>query len=352
MKKIVIGLIFVLFASGCRKTPPDQELPESGEFSNGLVVMNEGLFQQNNASLSFYRGSDEAVFLNAFEAVNGRGLGDTANDMISFSYGGEDYILVAVDVSSQLEIIKQRTLESVMQIPVFDGELPRQPRRVVVSPYFAFICNFDGTVNVLNLSDFEWITTINVGQNPDGIYLKDESLYVTNSGGLNAPNYDSVLTVIDATNLVKITDVPIGINSGRIRGDEEGDLYIHSRGNYMDIPSTLRVYRNDLTLKTVVDQDINAFDIDGSLLYYHDTQEQSIYRYNCIAEQKEDIPLIDCANHQTLYKIQINPINGDVYTFDARGYVNSSKIRCYNNQGEFKFEFEAGLNASKIVFNE
>ena len=48
--------------------------------TNGLLVMNEGLFQHNNAKLSWVDLSNDEV-ISFFENKNQRPLGDTGNDV-------------------------------------------------------------------------------------------------------------------------------------------------------------------------------------------------------------------------------------------------------------------------------
>lgn len=64
--------------------------------NNKLYVLNEGLQNSNNASLTMYNIADGTVVNNYFKAVNsGIGIGDTANDIIV--YGNKMYITVSTD---------------------------------------------------------------------------------------------------------------------------------------------------------------------------------------------------------------------------------------------------------------
>lgn len=63
---------------------------------NRVYVLNEGLENSNNASLTMYNIADGAVTNNCFKAVNGGiGIGDVANDIIV--YGSKMYISVSAD---------------------------------------------------------------------------------------------------------------------------------------------------------------------------------------------------------------------------------------------------------------
>lgn len=351
MNKLSSIIICLTLLLSCQKDPP-LEPDTTEQFDNGLIILNEGLFQQNNASLSFYSLSEETTYHQVFNSENGRGLGDTANDFEKFSIGGIEYIIIAVDVSSQIEIIEANTMKSVSQIPIFNGANGREPRRVKVYQENAFVCNYDGTVSVIDLGSNSIVKTLTVGTNPDGMSIVGNRLYVSNSGGLSYPNYDSTITIIDMDLQEVIGSINTRINSTQMITDSEGDIYLLSTGNYADIdPALLRI---DTQLDSVVEifnLPLSTMTFYNDWIYYYDQNSSSIKGLNTIDEIIDPTVIIDCSGFETLYKIQMNPANGDIYCIDAKGYVNSSIISCYDLAGNFKYEFTAGLNASKIIFN-
>src|SRR5690554_3687584 len=102
IKYIIIALI-VLTSCKKDKTEPLTE----GGYSNGILVLNEGLFQLNNSTLSWVNLSTQDVTTDLFLSVNNRPLGDTGNDMLL--YGGKIYITVTG--SSTVEVIDRNTLK-------------------------------------------------------------------------------------------------------------------------------------------------------------------------------------------------------------------------------------------------
>ena len=95
-----IGLFTVLMvcAISCKK---EEVACNDVPVESGWLVLNEGLFQQNNSTLSYYNTSNQSVTQQTFFNVNNRGLGDTGNDMVR--YGSKIYI--AVNVSGTIEVI-------------------------------------------------------------------------------------------------------------------------------------------------------------------------------------------------------------------------------------------------------
>lgn len=335
---------------GCTDPPPPSPTP--GDYSKGWVVLNEGLFQQNNAGLSFYSFSEQQVYPNVFLTENGRGLGDTANDMTAFSLDGKDYIIIAVDVSSQLEIVDAHTLKSVAQLPVFDGSLPRSPREVIVQGERAYCCNYDGTVAVVDLRHFAITQTLKAGKNPDGIAAANGKIYVANSGGLDYPRYDSTITVIDAASLQVDTTISSRINCRAMLVDSEEDLYVVSAGDYAAVPpAILRIHTSKQVVVDTFVVPIGSWDIsDDDWIYYYDTQLNGIYRFNALTETFDDQQIVDCSDHRTVYGIHLT---GDgLLTLDANHYVSASTVRYYGLDGTLRSSFTAGLNAAKILQNK
>ena len=62
-----------------------------------------------------------------------------------------------------------------------------------------------------------------------------EYLYVANSGGYMAPNYDNTVSVIEFEGFRQMQKIPVGINLHRIRADRHGRLWVTSRGDYETI---------------------------------------------------------------------------------------------------------------------
>ncbi|HAH60017.1 MAG TPA: hypothetical protein DCL86_17935, partial [Bacteroidales bacterium] len=223
----------------CTKEPePDVETPAvTTTIVTGVYVLNEGLFNSNNASLTRFNFEDSTLEKKCFYTAKHRGLGDTGSDLAI--YGSKMYIVV--NVSSQVEVVNTSTCKSLKQIPFFDGNKPRQPRKVAFYGTNAFVCNFDGTVAVIDTTSLEITKLITVGRNPDGITAAYGKIWVSNSGGLNFPNYDDTISVIDPLTLTEEKKITAGPNPYTILPDKHGEMYLISRGNYDDLKSRLQI---------------------------------------------------------------------------------------------------------------
>lgn len=355
---ILFSVIFILSIS-CKKEPtkPDKPIiiPTDTTFDFiGIYVLNEGLFNMNNSTLTFFNNSSSTAITDFFDIQNGRKLGDTGNDIAI--YGDKMYIIV--NVSSQLEVINPYTGKSIKQIPFFNGNQPRQPRYIAFCKNKAFVCSFDGTVAVIDTTTLEIEKIIPVGKNPDGIAVANNKVYVSNSGGLDYPNYDNTVSVIDINTLNEIKRIPVQINPYVIIPDKYGDLYVVSRGNYGNIKMCLQIIDSHTDELKYTFPNIEALNLaihgDTAYVYYYDYVSGTEAKIMTINVKDETIInhhfISDGTIIQTPYGIAVQPITGDVFFTDAKGFVNTGEVICFNKNGQKKYSFTAGLNPSRIAF--
>ncbi len=339
----------------CTKEPePDAEKPaDTTTIVTGVYVLNEGLFNANNATLTRYNFGDSAVEKNCFSNANGRGLGDTGSDMAI--YGSKMYIVV--NVSSQVEVVNATTCKSLKQIPFFDGNKPRQPRKVAFYGSNAFVCNFDGTVSVIDTTSLEVTKLITVGKNPDGITAAYGKIWVSNSGGLNFPNYDNTISEINPITLTEEKKITVGPNPYTILPDGHGNLFLISRGNYDDIKSRLQIVDVATgTLKhTFMEFEALSFTIAGDTawVYNYDYASESSSILMLNIKTKEIINntfITDGTAIKTVYGIKADPTSKLVYITDAMDYGSNGKVYAFDYTGKLKFEFVAGVSPANIAF--
>ena len=191
-----------------------------------------------------------------------------------------------------------------------------------------------------------------MGANPDGLVIVGDYLYVSNSGGLDYPVYDSTMSVINLSSLSLVETFETRINSTQMIVDEQGEIYLLSNGNYADVSAAL--LRIDPTTNTVVqtiEMPISSMAYTYNGFYYYDEDEQAIYFYNTVTEDINTSPFLSVADYETFHGIKYDAQNDRLLCVDANGYVNSSTVNAYSLSGEFLFQFQAGLLATDMIFN-
>jgi YVTN family beta-propeller protein len=334
--------------------PRPNELPADNETSD-MFVLTEGLWFNNNSALVHYSFDKAELELDYFSTKNKRGLGDTANDMKR--YGSKIYI--AVNTSSQIEIVDLNSGLSLKQLPMFDENgNARQPRSFAFHDGKAYLCSFDGTIARIDTLTLEVEAFVKCGLNPDGICVANNKLYVSNSGGLNFPNYDNTVSVVDIETFTEIKKIKVGENPYTIGADSEGDVYVVSRQNYGLNPYLFQKIdsKTDEVARTFEDITVYNFTIfeDKAYTYNYDfnTQSSHFCIFDCIKEALVSENFIDdSVEIVTPYSIRINPFNNDIYISDAQLYIRAGNLLCFDKNGKFKYQLNAiGVNPKAIVF--
>lgn len=354
-KKILFGLLFTAtvlpFFTSCEENDPTPTVPE---ISTGLMVLNQGGFMKNNASLTYFDLATNTASNDVFGAKNSRGLGDTGQDIIK--YGSKIYI--AMYNSSTIEIINANTSASIKQIAMKnESNQPSSPRALAAYYGKIYITLYDGHVAQLDTTSLTITKTIAVGANPEGIAVANNKLYVANSGGM-AAKHDSTISVIDPVLFKEERKIKVAINPIVIKADKYGDLYVISNGNYYDIPAAFqRIEAGTEKVTTIATKAVN-FTIDEDNLYlysyeYDDTWTMVNKKYSLYNVKTEQITNTNLIASDALakvpYSIDVNPINKDIFIGET-DYLNTGKMYCFGADGKLKYSFAVGVNPAKTVF--
>ncbi len=346
--------IFIISCNDMKDVPTPVDISVIPSESGKMYVLSEGLFNMNNSTLSILNFDNHTINSNCFLYVNNRNLGDTGNDMKA--YGSKLWIVV--NVSSQVEVIDLKSAVSIKRIPFFNSEmLARQPRYITFWANKAYVCSFDGTVSRIDTSSLNIEATTSVGRNPDGIAVANGKLYVSNSGGLDMPNYDTTVSVIDLTNFVEIKKIQVGLNPSKLDTDSQGDVYAVVRGNNSTVKgSWWRINsQTDEVVQTFNDLAVVNFSIrnDTAYLYNFDYVKNTYWvkTFNCKTEQLiSDSFITDGTTLERPFGIYIHPKNGCVYLTDARNYTTKGDLFCFSKHGTLVYKIQnIGLNPNSIL---
>jgi hypothetical protein len=216
-----IWLVILLLMGSCHK----EETPISPIVSgkNLLFISNEGAFGYSNASLSVYYPEEDKVVNNAFEQVNGRGIGDVLQSV--FQAG--DQLFLLVNASSKIEIISANTLEELGAIDPIS-----LPRYMCSNSQFGYVTSWGngGQVIEFNLNTFEITRQFPAGNGPEKILWHDYKLFVCNGGGFTN---DSTVSIIDLNTRTEITKLVVGDNPMDIMQTEDQKIWVLCKGRIL-----------------------------------------------------------------------------------------------------------------------
>lgn len=331
----------------------------------GMYVLNEGNMGSNKASID-YLDLDENkptvhYLRNIYSERNPnvvKELGDVGNDIKI--YGSKLWIVV--NVSNKVEVTTADSCKRITQINIPNC------RYLAFKDGFAYVSSYVGPVKLdkdaplgmvykVDTMDFKKKDSVVVGYQPEGLCIVDNKLYVANSGGYRAPNYDNTLSEIDLTTFKEIRKIKVGLNLHHCQVDHYGQIWVTSRGNYNDVPSRIYwLYKGHNQLYEVIDSidtPVSGLSIVGDSLYYYGSAWNSATATNTIS-----YGLINVRTHQTIdanlfsspevksitmpYGIMVNPIERDFYLMDAKNYVSSGSLLHFKPDGTHDFTVRTG----------
>ena len=312
-----------------------------------LYFLNSGNMGNNNATLTMYDPETGESDPDYFMTQNGRGLGDTAQDIIV--YGEKMYI--AVYGESTIEVTDLRA-KSIKQIRT-EG----QPRYMVADGGKVYVTYYNGYVARLDTASLEVEATVPVGRNPEQLAIANNKIYVANSGGMDASTsvgYDKTVSVIDIPSFAETKKLDVVLNPGRVQVDDQGYVYVVSIGNYGDIPNTLQRIDSRTDEVSVLEACPNATEmayLDGVLYTYYSQYDAywnttiTFTSYNTTTGATESW-IKDGTTIAQPYSISAAGIN--IYVAES-DYTNNGDVYGFGTDGKLLITTEAGSTSMKVV---
>jgi hypothetical protein len=352
-KTFLIALFPALFLSSCadEDTPIDTHL---GDYDNGILILNQGNFGQNNSTISYLSNDFETFQASAFNAVNPTlALGDTAQDLGFY----EENAFVVLNNSDKIEIINRYTLASVATI----SEGLNNPRFIAFSNSKIFVTNWsdgmnpnDDFVAVYSLADFSWLTSIPVVEGPERIVAHDSKLYVAHKGGFNFNNQISVLNA--ASNQVQTTLQVGDVPESMVVHNQL--LYVLSSGlpawSGTETAGNLKVINlsnltENATFTFATNEHPNHLKIANNQLFY--TLDAEVFATQLNFNALPTTSLIEM-NPQGVYGIYGFEVhNNQIFVADAADFNSNGKIYVYNLTGQLLHERTVGVIPTGFYFN-
>ena len=331
----------------------------------GMYVLNEGNMGSNKASIDFLDLDENKPTVHYLRNIYSernpnvvKELGDVGNDIKI--YGSKLWIVV--NVSNKVEVATADSCKRITQINIPNC------RYLAFKDGFAYVSSYVGPVKFdkdaplgmvykVDTVDFKKKDSVVVGYQPEELCIVDNKLYVANSGGYRAPNYDQTLSEIDLATFKEIRKIKVGLNPHHCQVDHYGQIWVTSRGNYNDVPSRIyRLYKGRSQLYEVIDSidtPVSGLSIVGDSLYYYGSAWN-----NATATNNISYGLINVRTHKIIdtnlfsapqlkaitmpYGIIVNPTDRDFYLMDAKNYVSSGSLLHFKPDGTYDWTVQTG----------
>jgi len=360
-------LILLSVALSCRKEPTidlsdKQKIPQQ---TSGFYLLNEGVMGRNNATLDYYDVETSDYHRNIYAETNpgvvGR-LGDVGNDLKI--YGGKLYAVM--NSSNLVEVMNVADAKHITKFEVLNGRyITFHEDKAYVSSYAGPVLLGDkrlGLVLEFDTVHFRETRRVTVGYQPEEMAVVNGKLYVANSGGYTATDYDRTVSVIDLATFAEIKKIDVGINIHRLKADAYGDVYVNSRGDHHGQGSNLYVIDTKTDeVKKAIDVSVSNFCIAGDTIYMYGadfdfTTGKTTIAYNLIGVKTKTVlpcSFITDGTETTIatpYGIAVDPVSREVYVTDARNYTVSGTLYCFDREGKIKWSVTTGDVPAHIAF--
>lgn len=342
MRKIHCLLLIVLIT--CWACEKDDPIPGTGnpEFSEGMIISNEGGFGFGNASVSFYDLERDTLHRMRFEQANGAPLGDVLQSISII----EDLAYLVVNNSNKIEVVALESFKSVATITGLTSPrylAPIDAEKAYVTDLYA------NAISIIDLNQHEVVGTIALEGWSEELILVNDEMFVTIRD-------NSFLFVID-TQTDQITDsIAVGFNPSTLQLDKDGKLWVLCSGN--QTTGTLGgLYRIDPESRTLLQQlPFSDTNIGGwprlrinesrDTLYY---LKENVFQLPIGNTNLPEDALI-AANGRIFYGLGIKPKTGRIFVSDVIDYQQQGLIYEYNQKGIMLNRFNAGVIPNDFTF--
>ena len=334
----------------------------------GMYVLNEGNMGSNKADIDFldYREASYACGIYAQKNPTAvKGLGDTGNDIQVY----DGRLFAVINGSHKVEVMDAYTAERITQIDIANCRyIAFKDNYAYVTAYVGsdaeFTADRKGSVFKVNLDTYKIEGETQVGYQPEEIAIVGGNAYVANSGGYRAPNYDSTVSVIDLSSMKEIYKIDVAVNLCHIKADSNGNMWVSSNGNYVDVSSNLYRLENKggkYAVAEAMNIPVSNMTISGDQLYAYSSEfsyetYSSTISYAIVNVADKNVVsrqlITDGTESQIVapYGIAVHPSNGDIYITDAKNYTSSGTLYCYSQSGVLKWSVTTGDIPGHLAF--
>lgn len=367
-----------LFLAGCRHdelvVPTEYDIindvPDPDTSIRGFYLVNEGNMGSNKCTLDYFDYFTGLYARNFYAERNPnviKELGDVGNDI--GIYGSKLYVVV--NCSHKVEVLDSRTGTRLGQVNIPNCRYVRFYRgKAYVSSYVGpVLIDPDapkGAVYEVDTTSLKVTRKVSVGYQPEEMEIVDDYMYVANSGGYRVPNYDNTVSVIQMVDFKQVQQIPVGINLHRLKKDRYNKLWVTSRGDYQSRPSRMYVLDkrrgyNQMIVTDTLPFGVSNMVIRGDSLYFYSTEWNNYTQSNTITYGIVDVRTKQLVSNKFItdgtekeitipYGIAVHPETGDILVTDAKNYVSSGTLYCFDRLGRKKWSVRTGDIPAHITF--
>lgn len=353
----LLVVMFAIFFIGCSnddnapdidQTPVEEETTDP--YEDGLLVVNEGPFQNGSGTVTFISEDLTETQQAIFEEVNEEDLGNIVQSM-TFK---DTIAYIVVNNSHKIQVVNRYTFERVAEI---DSDL-LNPRYMAIANGKGYVTNWGDTadeqddfVAVIDLETNSVVETLPVELGPETILANDEYVYVAHQGAWGQNNK---VSVIDPASDTVLKTIEVGDLPNTMQWDASGNLWVLCSGapSYAAEETNGSLVQIDVTTNEVsqtfdfsTEQHPGGLNIDGNELYFG--LDGGVYELNIDATELPSAPYLENASFYTM-----TVKDGKLYGTDAKDYASQGDLLIYDLETkELTNTLTVGVVPRGVYFN-
>jgi hypothetical protein len=352
ISEILILFALSVIAIGCVKDKPAGTVAISS--TGNVYIVCEGNMGNGDGSLYNYNITTDRTSGDLFRSANNVPMGDVFQSMTRIG----DSLFLCVNNSDKIVVLNVTTKKIAGTISI-----PKPRYIVAVNRSLAYVSTlYSNKIYTIDPTTLQVKGAIDMPyNNSEGMSLQGGTLWVchwdTSCRSING---------IDALTGQKTRTISIGKYAPHtILADKEGLLWVMSgnvtKGRSAALsridPSTGLVVRQ-LNFAGLSDPVKPVFNRTKDTLWFiqvkYDGSEadNGIYRMSINDTSLPTAPLIKASKYQYYWALGIDPVNGNVYVGDPKGFVQKGQVNIYNTAGDLQKTFSVGVGPGQFYFDK
>ncbi len=355
-KALVVLWITVAGLAACVKDKPATPAVTGVNDSTAKIyVVCEGSLGYGNASLGMYDLQSGQAYEDVYKTANKQDLGDVFQSMTEI----DGRLFLCVNNSDKIVVLDKHThaLLNTIHIPKPRYILPVSSTKAYVSTLFS------QAVYIINPQTMEYTgkSITMPAQNPEGMLLHNGNAYICCWDTAS----DKVFRVNTTTDEIESTITVAGRAPQEVLEDKDKNLWVLS-GNIpkqKDAALTCIDGTNDLPIKSYhfpagADAIKPTFNTSRDILYFIEvnydggTAHNGIYKTGIYDDALPTAPLIPAKEYQYFWALGIEPVSGNLYIGDPKGFIQKGNVLIYDANGNFVQQWATGIGPGHFYFEK
>ena len=351
-KTLIIALC--CFVASCKKDKPDAVNNSVPGATGNVYVVCEGNFGTGDATLYAFDPATDSVYGDLYSIANGQPLGDVFQSMQRIG----DKLFLCINNSDKIVVVNasDRKLTGLIAIPKPRYILPISATKAYVSALY------DNKVYVIDPQTLQVTDTITLpSQNPEGMCLYNNSAIVCtwDTAGNSVYKID-----VNTDKLIQTIKVA-GYAPQEALIDKEQMLWVLAGEQYSGKTATwtrIDPSTGEILTSYTFPADANAvrpmFNNTKDTLYFIEanqnggTADNGIYRMGIHDAALPTQAFIAAKQYQYFWALGINPISGNIYVGDPKGFIQKGSVYVYRPDASLVKSFNVGLGPGHFYFDE